>query len=1190
MSLLRARRCTTAAHAGRHLPGHRRRRPRDEPALDDGTGVLTYDELAEAADELADELNAHGVGPRRQGRGPDQLAAPPTSTSRSWASSLAGAAYVPVDVDDPDERARLVFDEADVGRDRRQRPDGRGAPSRAARRGSRRARPGRRRVGDLHLRLDRHAEGRGGHPPQRGRVRRRRVAAVPPGRAARRRRPGDGRPVRRLRRQLRGDVARLAVRRAAWCRRRAPWSAAASTSGRWLVANDVTVVSTVPTLVALWPTESLADVRLLIMGGEACPPELAARLVAPGREVWNTYGPTEATVVACGAELDRRRARCGSGCRSTAGTSRSSTPTGSRSREGATGELIIGGVGLARYLDPAKDAEKYAAMPTLGWDARLPQRRPGRQRPGGAALRRPRRRPGQARRPPHRARRDRRGAARRPGRRRRGGRRAQDRRRQPAARRLRRHRRDASTRRSAVELLRARRCRPRWCRGWRWSTPCPTRTSGKVDRDALPWPLPSPEAARPSAALDGTAAWIAELWLDVLGADVRTPADDFFDLGGGSLTAAQMVSRLRDRYPEVAVGDIYEHPTVGALAGYLDELGRQPARPRTGPCRRPRSRRRSARSSPTLLLRALAGPRWLIWVGDRLPLLAERCSAATLAAAGTVVAAGRRLAGVRHAAGPDAPGRGRGPAAAARRRRPATTRAAARSTCGCGWPSAGRRARCHRPGRRAVDDLVRPAARRRGRPRRRPAQRPAGDRAAAARQGLLDRAGGRPQRLLGRRRRRAPRRGPGRRPRPGRRPQHALPGADVGADAEVAPGSAVFGVVPEGEFWSGSPADAGRRDAARGPWSERPAQQPRLGRRRTARWRCSLSLAPGPRASLAGGGPAAAARPTTPTVVRRPGRRCLAWLPVSALLGWWSSPWRCSSGPWCGVRRLAIRPGVHPVRSGAGAGGVDDGAGARRGPHLAVPALLLELTPTWLRLLGARIGKDVEASTVLMIPTLTQVNDQAFLADDTLIGGYELGGGWLRVERVKIGKRAFVGNSGMAAPGRKVPEGVAGRRAVGRAAPQDRAGGRVLAGQPAGPAAAGRRRPATPAAPTPRRPGSRSPAPLVEVCRLVPVAVRRRARRRRGGRARRAARPGRRLLVALVARRPAAGARRRWSPRWSRWPPSGCSSAGCGRAPTRCGARSSGATSWPTRSSRCWPRRGSRGRSPAPRCSTCGSG
>ena len=43
--------------------------------------------------------------------------------------------------------------------------------------------------------------------------------------------------------------------------------------------------------------------RLLIFGGEACPPELAARLVGDGREVWNTYGPTEATVVACAALL-----------------------------------------------------------------------------------------------------------------------------------------------------------------------------------------------------------------------------------------------------------------------------------------------------------------------------------------------------------------------------------------------------------------------------------------------------------------------------------------------------------------------------------------------------------------------------------------------------------------------------------------------------------------------------------------------------------------------------------------------------------------------------------------------------------------------------------------------------------------------------------------------------------------------
>ena len=59
---------------------------------------------------------------------------------------------------------------------------------------------------------------------------------------------------------------------------------------------------------------------------------------------------------------------------------------------------------------------------------------------------------------------------------------------------------------------------------------------------------------------------------------------------------------------------------------------------------------------------------------------------------------------------------------------------------------------------------------------------------------------------------------------------------------------------------------------------------------------------------------------------------------------------------------------------------------------------------------------------MLLIPQLASINDQAFLADDTLIGSYELGGGWLRVEHVKIGKRAFIGNSGMAAAGRKVPK------------------------------------------------------------------------------------------------------------------------------------------------------------------------
>src|SRR5213078_2026476 len=63
----------------------------------------------------------------------------------------------------------------------------------------------------------------------------------------------------------------------------------------------------------------------------------------------------------------------------------------------------------------------------------------------------------------------------------------------------------------------------------------------------------------------------------------------------------------------------------------------------------------------------------------------------------------------------------------------------------------------------------------------------------------------------------------------------------------------------------------------------------------------------------------------------------------------------------------------------------------------------------------------VEASTVLALPKMTKVADGAFLADDTMVATYELGGGWLHVAPARIGKQAFLGNSGMTASGHSVP-------------------------------------------------------------------------------------------------------------------------------------------------------------------------
>ncbi len=82
--------------------------------------------------------------------------------------------------------------------------------------------------------------------------------------------------------------------------------------------------------------------------------------------MWNTYGPTEATVVACAAQLTGE------------GPVRIGLPLdgwelavvdslGDVVPMGETGELVIGGVGLARYLDPEKDAEKYAPLASMGW-------------------------------------------------------------------------------------------------------------------------------------------------------------------------------------------------------------------------------------------------------------------------------------------------------------------------------------------------------------------------------------------------------------------------------------------------------------------------------------------------------------------------------------------------------------------------------------------------------------------------------------------------------------------------------------------------------------------------------------------------------------------------------------------------------------------------------------------------------
>jgi amino acid adenylation domain-containing protein len=103
----------------------------------------------------------------------------------------------------------------------------------------------------------------------------------------------------------------------------------------------------------------------------------------------------------------------------------------------------------------------------------------------------------------------------------------------------------------------------------------PLTPSGKVDRRALPDPEPPrPEAAAvyvaPSNPVEEA---LAGIWAEVLGIGPVSVRDDFFDLGGHSLSAARVLSRVRDLLRvEVALPAVFERRTVERMAELIATL------------------------------------------------------------------------------------------------------------------------------------------------------------------------------------------------------------------------------------------------------------------------------------------------------------------------------------------------------------------------------------------------------------------------------------------------------------------------------------------------------------------------------------------------------------------------------------------------------------------------------------------
>ncbi|HEU0299361.1 MAG TPA: alpha/beta fold hydrolase, partial [Longimicrobium sp.] len=115
----------------------------------------------------------------------------------------------------------------------------------------------------------------------------------------------------------------------------------------------------------------------------------------------------------------------------------------------------------------------------------------------------------------------------------------------------------------------------------------PLTPSGKLDRRALPAPEGDAYARREYEAPAGeTETALAAIWSDVLRVERVGRRDSFFELGGHSLTAVQVVSRVRQALgAEVALADVFSHPTLEALAGRVRGVRRQWAADRAIPLR-----------------------------------------------------------------------------------------------------------------------------------------------------------------------------------------------------------------------------------------------------------------------------------------------------------------------------------------------------------------------------------------------------------------------------------------------------------------------------------------------------------------------------------------------------------------------------------------------------------------------------
>ncbi|MGQ1797879.1 Pls/PosA family non-ribosomal peptide synthetase [Kocuria oceani] len=989
----------------------------DATAVDDGTTVLSYAEFLERVEAQAQRLWDLDIG-----RGDRVGIRVPSGSVDLYVAILgtifAGAAYVPVDFDDPDERAATVWEEASVcavygaGLALETRTGVRpGADCREPGTGD-----------DAWIIFTSGSTGK----PKGVAINHRSAAALVDAEAElylprRPLSPGD--------RVMAGlSVAFDASCEEMWLAWRsgaalvpAPRAVVRSGTdlGPWLVERGITAVSTVPTLASMWPAEALSRIRLLIFGGEACPNELAARLVHPGREVWNTYGPTEATVIATGAVLTGEPP-VRIGLPLPGWELAVVDPAGNPVRWGEEGELIIGGVGLGRYLDPAKDAEKFAPMDTLGWERAYRSGDVVRADPEGIVF------VGRAD-----------DQVKISGRRVEMGEIDEQMSRLPGvqAGAAAVHTTPAGNQilvgylvadaPGSVNLPEARslladRLPGQMVPALALMDELPLKTSGKVDRKALPWPLPAAGADAVGSPVDAELEWLAALWADQLGPLPIDEDSDFFALGGTSVAVAKLVSEIRRSYPDAEIAEIYRHPTLTGMHEYL--AGLAPVDVAAQDAARTRQVADTPRWNglvqvPFLAgLYAVSGLRyvlgsaivvWLLfnllgatWVPNPplLPLVVGWLVLFALPGRLVLTALFIRLLTFRLRPGAHA----RGSWTHLRVWMAERVLIFNKFEPLMGTPVMVLFFRLlgNRVGRGAHLDTLPPVS----------GLASIGDGAAVEHE--VDLSGywleGDVLHLDGVT--------VGAHARIGTRTLLS-PGAVVEDGAEVDPGSHVTGTVPAGRLQGGSPLeDLGSAGAS---WPE-PAPGHAHGFRNGLLYALGLgTVGVLPVLAVVPGALIVFTQVQGIELYERVFPVLALWVPVFAVL----TALVYLALLVAVVRLLAglITPGHHRADGAAAWAVWLTGVLLQKSLVSTYPVYASIATPFFLRLLGARVGNQVEISTVETLPHLTTFESGSFMADHSLVSSARTGFGWVHVGRSTVGERSFVGNSGIVGPERDVP-------------------------------------------------------------------------------------------------------------------------------------------------------------------------